>query len=194
MDEQTSWKGHSFTLFVFVGIVVLCSIFFVLGMLVGRTQSGPVLAQASEPASGPAENPAVKVPEKTAVKPPEKAPEMTFFDSVKKAEPAPLEPLPAPASKPAVAAPPPAAPPVVAPAPGKRVTFFQVAALKKPADAEKLVRELKAKGFPAFILSPAAGDAVPYHRVQVGPFAENEVADAQVKLQDAGYKQLVVKR
>ena len=36
MEEQTTWKGHSFTLLVFTGIVVLCSIFFILGMLVGR--------------------------------------------------------------------------------------------------------------------------------------------------------------
>ena len=38
MEEPVSWKGHSFTLFVFAGIVALCSIFFVLGMLVGRIQ------------------------------------------------------------------------------------------------------------------------------------------------------------
>ena len=38
MDEQVTWKGHSFTLLVFAGIVFLCSIFFVLGMLVGRGQ------------------------------------------------------------------------------------------------------------------------------------------------------------
>ena len=33
MEEQTTWKGHTFTLLVFTGIVVLCSIFFILGML-----------------------------------------------------------------------------------------------------------------------------------------------------------------
>ena len=38
MEDQASWKSHSFTLLVFTGIVVLCSIFFILGMLVGRTQ------------------------------------------------------------------------------------------------------------------------------------------------------------
>ncbi len=38
MDEQVTWKGQSFTLLVFAGIVFLCSIFFVLGMLVGRGQ------------------------------------------------------------------------------------------------------------------------------------------------------------
>ena len=38
MEETTSWKNHSFTLLIFGGIVMLCSIFFVLGMLVGRNQ------------------------------------------------------------------------------------------------------------------------------------------------------------
>src|SRR4026208_2123753 len=39
MDEtNTTWKNHSFTLLIFGGIVALCFIFFVLGMLVGRNQ------------------------------------------------------------------------------------------------------------------------------------------------------------
>src|SRR6187399_3177294 len=46
MDEQVSWKGQSFTLLVFGGIVFLCSIFFVLGMLVGRGQ-GEKAAEAA---------------------------------------------------------------------------------------------------------------------------------------------------
>ena len=37
-DTNTTWKNHSFTLLIFGGIVALCLIFFVLGMLVGRNQ------------------------------------------------------------------------------------------------------------------------------------------------------------
>ena len=48
-NEQTSWKGHTFTLLVFTGIVVLCSIFFILGMLVGRDQ-GQKIASSAAPA------------------------------------------------------------------------------------------------------------------------------------------------
>src|SRR6188768_3733104 len=48
MEEQTSWKGHSFTLLVFGGIVVLCSIFFVLGMLVGRNQGQRMAENSAE--------------------------------------------------------------------------------------------------------------------------------------------------
>ena len=47
MEESTSWKGHSFTLLVFGGIVFLCSIFFVLGMLVGRGQGQRAAETAS---------------------------------------------------------------------------------------------------------------------------------------------------
>ena len=37
MDDN-SWRGHNFTLLIFGGVVVLCSIFFILGMMVGRAQ------------------------------------------------------------------------------------------------------------------------------------------------------------
>ena len=45
-ETTTSWRNHSFTLLVFGGIVVLCSIFFVLGMLVGRNQGQRIAEQA----------------------------------------------------------------------------------------------------------------------------------------------------
>jgi hypothetical protein len=54
MEDQTSWKGHTFTLVVFTGIVVLCSIFFILGMLVGRAQAQKLVSNG--PAGGSAKN------------------------------------------------------------------------------------------------------------------------------------------
>ena len=56
MDEtNTTWKNHSFTLLIFGGIVALCFIFFVLGMLVGRNQGQRLaeIAAAEEAASKP---------------------------------------------------------------------------------------------------------------------------------------------
>src|SRR5436190_1536549 len=85
MEDQTSWKGHTFTLLVFTGIVVLCSIFFILGMLVGRAQAQKLVANA--PVASSAKNDA-----KTASKD-EKA-DLTFYDSVKKEESAALQPAP----------------------------------------------------------------------------------------------------
>src|SRR6266550_806298 len=52
MEESVSWRGHSFTLLVFAGIVVLCSIFFILGMLVGRNQ-GQRLAEIASAETRP---------------------------------------------------------------------------------------------------------------------------------------------
>ena len=45
-ESTTSWKNHSFTMLIFGGIVVLCSIFFVLGMLVGRNQGQKIAETA----------------------------------------------------------------------------------------------------------------------------------------------------
>ena len=45
-ETNTSWKNHSFTLLIFGGIVALCFIFFVLGMLVGRNQGKRIAEEA----------------------------------------------------------------------------------------------------------------------------------------------------
>jgi len=79
MEDQTSWKGHTFTLIVFTGIVVLCSIFFILGMLVGRTQ-GQKLALAASVSAAAKSDAARPVPREDS------RPDLTFFDSVKKTE------------------------------------------------------------------------------------------------------------
>src|SRR6185369_17708315 len=79
---EQSWKGHSFTLLVFTGIVVLSSIFFILGMLVGRSQ-GQKIASTSASAA------AAKADAKSAAKEEDKT-DFTFYDSVKKDPPAAL--------------------------------------------------------------------------------------------------------
>jgi cell division septation protein DedD len=180
MDDQNSWKGHTFTLMIFGGIVLLCSIFFVLGMLVGHSQSikmATVAAAAPAPAPA-AETPSAKASAKESAKE-EKPPDLTFYESVDKKKSQPLVTTPPPA--PAKVEPP-------APAPVTGVNF-QVSALKKQNDAEKMVGELKKKGFRAFILNPAPNDRVPFYRVQVGPFSDPVDAEAaKQKLEKAGYK------
>src|SRR2546426_6231763 len=98
MEDQTSWKGHSFTLLVFTGIVVLCSIFFILGMLVGRAQGQKIAFAAAAP-KAEAEAPGKE----------NTTPELTFYDSVKKPELPTLEPPPPPEIKPVIPDPPKAA-------------------------------------------------------------------------------------
>jgi cell division septation protein DedD len=177
MEEQTSWKGHSFTLLVFAGIVVLCSIFFILGMLVGRTQGQKLAAvEASEAVA------------KAEIKPVEdEKPELTFYESVENKQ-LPLEQPVTARPEPAR----PAAPKAVTPAPPASVINFQIGALRKASDAEKLLGELKKRDFRAFILAPPPGEANPFFRVQVGPFAEEqEAALTKRRLESAGYKPIV---
>jgi cell division septation protein DedD len=187
MEEQASWKGHTFTLFVFTGIVVLCSIFFILGMLVGKAQAQKIASSAA-----PAET--LKAESKPA--PPDEKPNFTFYDSVKKEEPAALQPAPAKPDSPPVTERPngePAPPPPVT-SRLETVINYQIAALRKSADAEKLLAEVKKKGFRAFILAPTADDPNPLFRVQVGPFTDPvEAQDGKKKLESAGYQPIFKK-
>ncbi len=193
MEEQASWKTHSFTLFVFAGIVVLCSIFFILGMLVGRAQ-GQKIASAG-PGAAASKNEA-KAPAK------DDKPELTFYESIKKEEPPALQPpaaTPDPAPLPTAplkkAVPEPAAgASAAAPPRPANVVNYQIAALRKASDAEKLVNEVKKKGFRAFILAPPDNDPNPFFRVQVGPFADLvEAQGAKNRLESEGYQAILKK-
>ena len=177
MDDQTSWRGHSFTLLIFGGVVILCSIFFILGMLVGRTQAEAV---AADPVA--------------AMFPEEKDPEeldLTFYESVDQTETLPLES--ARASEPAPS-PPPAAP---TPPPLRtfdRAVTLQIAALSSADQAARLQDEVRAMGFAVFVLRPSPEDTSGLHRVQVGPLSDAEVAGVQARLEAAGYEPIVRRR
>jgi cell division septation protein DedD len=179
MEEQTSWKGHTFTLMIFGGIVMLCSIFFVLGMLVGRTQSVKIGTVASADAA-----------------PKASSKELALQDLPESEPPAPSLP-----SKPVETLTPPPAPAIEVSKPEKEqraaappITMnLQVIALNKRADAEKVVDNLKKKGFRAFMLTPAPGDVNPYYRVQVGASDQFEAESLKRKLEAAGFKPIVKK-
>ncbi len=178
MEEQTTWKGHSLTLLVFAGIVVLCSIFFILGMLVGRQQGQKIASIATAEA-------ATTKPDAKST-PVEEKPELTFFNSVEKEKAAPpLEPAreldPPATERPAKSA-------------AVNAINFQIGAVKKSKDADKLLGEVKNKGFKAFILAPPPGEANPFYRVQVGPFSDTIKAEsARKSLEAAGYKPILKK-
>jgi len=190
MEEQATWKSHTFTLLVFSGIVVLCSIFFILGMLVGRGQGQKI-------ATAQAASEVVKAEAKSATA--DAKPDFTFYDSVKKQEPAALQPPPAPA-KPAPAAEPPAKaekpadPPPPVTSKRENTLTYQIGAVTKSADAETLLSDLRARDFRGFILAPSAGESNPFYRVQVGPFSNAvEAESAKKKLEQAGYKPILKK-
>ena len=191
MEDQTTWKGHTFTLLVFTGIVVLCSIFFILGMLVGRAQSQKLATNAT--VSSSAKNEA-----KTSPK--DDKPDLTFYDSRKDDSTlaAPFKPALAPEPPPVETPkekPGSAARAVEKPSPAPTMVInWQIAAVRKDADAQKLLDQVRKKGFKAFILAPAEGDSNPYFRVQVGPFSDAiEAQDVKKKLEEAKYQPILKK-
>ena len=183
MEEPASWKTHSFTLFVFGGIVVLCSIFFVLGMLVGRSQGQRMAEMAS------AESGAKKISATDAAG----GQELTFYKTVEAPElkPDPPQVTPTRAEEPAKedtdSAPEPEADPKI---------FLQIAAVSQQKDAERELENVKSKGFSsALILSPTAQSTDRLYRIQVGPYdTDEEAAVAKKELEAKGFKQVYLKR
>jgi len=185
MQDETSWKSHTFTLLVFAGIVVLCSIFFILGMLIGRNQ-GQKLAFAATAGA------AAKADAKLAPKE-ESRPDLTFFDSVRQSGSQSLEAV-APDPAKAFEHEPSAATASAAPRSPEKVLNYQIGAVRKSGDADKLLDEVKKRGFKAFIIAPPPDDINPFFRVQVGPFVDMiEAEEAKKKLESAGYQPILKK-
>jgi cell division septation protein DedD len=179
--EEGSWRSQNFTLLIFAGVVVLCSIFFVLGMLVGRSQG----VGASEVASAPE----VTVSEEPE---PEEL-DLRFYEAVEESQPSPLEGSGTSSPVVATRAAEPENPsgPASNPTPALAITL-QIAALSNADQAEALRQEISDRGLPAFVLRPAPGDQPPLHRVQVGPFNdESEVARVRAVLESEGYEPIV---
>ncbi len=204
---------------MFFGLVILCSVFFVLGYGVGKTQFDTTVRAAS--VSTPAENIST-APAGAPVKPAEKpqaaipAPGDWSFPTAGTAskpsdrlEPAPPKPAAsragdvkvelnrAPshpgAAKPAAmeTAPAKVTSRLRAPALPKGSIVLQVAALSKEADALALADALQRKNFSAFVLQPM-GDNL--YRVQVGPYSDASSADAGKKaLFREGFKAILKK-
>jgi DedD protein len=200
---------------LFLGVVLLCGVFFTLGYVMGRTQSGlpmPLHASADSKnfiAHGGAvktENP--DTGEKGASN------EWDFYSKGKdpnKLEPNPNAPVssapvaPAPSGRitsthrPADSPSAPAAQPVAANSNELRrfqapriphgAVVVQLAALRKEADALALADAAQQKHFPSFVVIPA-GDHL-YH-VQVGPYSDGPAAQkAKDALVQAGFNPII---
>jgi DedD protein len=197
---------------LFLGVVLLCAVFFTLGYVMGRTQyGGPVhAAEAMGKLISPSSSPAsVKPKPAEAPAPPAKSEWDFYTKDSRQPEPAPK----AAASKPAVAAPIPAvatkkpgAPPAatttpVAASPAKPAARFdapklpkgaivvQVAALTRETDALAMADTIQQKRFPAFVVTPTTDN---FYRVQVGPYADEKSADAaKHSLEQVGFKPII---
>jgi len=206
-DTTTSWKNHSFTLLVFGGIVVLCSIFFVLGMLVGRNQGKGIAERAfAEEAKNkpvavagaddiqlnyypensekdlklvPAEEPR---PEDLAV--PQAAAINGGSSSTARrdvpAEKATAKPSPTPKtiSK---------SPVEKTPAPTSKDRYVQLMSTKNQKQAKSELKKVQSKGFKGVIMEVTLQNER-WHRVVVGPYKESEINLTLSDLKAKGYK------
>jgi DedD protein len=198
---------------LFLGVVLLCCVFFTLGYVMGRPQYNNSLVQAA-----PAEKPApvtARTPQSAAQQTPS-SPEWDFYTE-KKTTDIPLKPAPPAWTRPNSSATessratessaplrssiaPPAAP--VVPARSSAATparfrppriahgaiVLQVGALKSEGDALNMADLLQQKGFSAFVVAPASDN---FYRVQVGPFATQAASEkARQALEREGFKSI----
>jgi DedD protein len=194
----------------FLGVVLLCGVFFTLGYVMGHNQyGGSVQASTSltrrlSPAGTPDSAPAkTKEKEKDAENPAGPAASEWDFYAKKKADnrlepaPKPAASAPAPAvnAKSAPAAPAASGKGVVSPArfqppsmPKGAITL-QLAALTRESDALALADALQQKKFPSYVVTPAS-DAL--FRVQVGPYSDVKSAEAaKAALDREGFKAII---
>lgn len=196
---------------LFLGVVVLCGVFFTLGYVMGKTQySGLVhAAEALERGNTPvrAEKPAAQSPSTSA---PSNG-EWDFYTKNGDGDKDTLQPapnaLPAPSSpsrdssgsksvsnaSPANAAPGPKTIPTSArfqpPRMFKGSIVLQVAAVTRQGDALVVADALQQKRFPAFVVTPTSDN---FYRVQVGPYSDPKAAEsARLALDHAGFKAII---
>lgn len=187
-DETTDDGFHEiqFTgkqlVFLFMATTVVLIFTFLAGVLVGRDlavkRGDELIAGVSAPAT-PTEAAETGPP---AVEPPTPPAEdeLSYHNrlqsnaaSEEKPQPKPPEPKPEPPA--AAPSPPPSTPADVSvPATGRPGTWvIQVIALRDRAAAAALVQRLAAKGYPAFLESPASG----LYRVRVGRYNDRREAE-----------------
>lgn len=183
--ERTIGSGHLVALFL--GIVVLCCVFFILGYEMGRAQferGGATVATkpaAPAPATAPKEEtPSPGWPSGTSGGGSAPAKSSTPAGSV---PPATASKAPAGGSGGAHGS---AAESLKAPEIPRGAIVLQVAANRNESDALNLAKLLQEKGFPAFVLTPSTDD---WYRVQVGPYADAKSAEqAKAALAHEGFK------
>jgi cell division septation protein DedD len=176
---------------IFFGLVLICSVFFTLGYVVGHANGGGEKTDIVGPV------PSTGTP---SGKP--SATNRTNNDLAPVSSSTPAPPAVVPASQPQTSIAPspaprstdstytPASAPDVKPATGGTYTV-QVAAVSKQEDAQSLVSALQKKQYPVFVAN-VPGDSL-FH-VQVGPFSDPKEAEAmRVRLAGEGYDAIVKK-
>ncbi len=172
---------------LFLGVVLLCAVFFSLGYVMGKAQYGYSSVHAAEAGR---QLPSAHASSKT-VPPPPPIPPNSEWDFYSKSpnnglEPAPKSPSASP-NKPAIPAPPPGR--LEAPRLVKGSIVVQVAAVTHQSDALAVADALQQKQFPSFVVAPTTDN---FYRVQVGPYQDEKSAQAAIQALDhAGFKAII---
>jgi cell division septation protein DedD len=197
---------------LFVGVVILCAVFFTLGYVMGRSHYSAAV-QADTGAI-------VAAVDRERVQPKSKKdqnlapePEWDFYanqsnNHLEKPEPAPAPEPKRSSERPLVvanrSASVPAAFTPLGPSPSRAATrpvkmvspkitgnsvLLQVAAVTHQGDAMAMAEALQRKKFPSFVIPPS-GDG--FYRVQVGPYPDDRSAEnAKAALDRAGFKAII---
>ncbi len=156
-------------LFIVASLYVIASAFiFLLGILIGQSIEERKILRREEPA--------VKVPVKSDA--PKADQEMTFYGLLSKPDPAPPRTEEPPAS----------------PGAAKTPWTVQVTAFRNRAAADKMVTELKKRGYRAYVTSGRLNEKT-FYRVRVGAYGSRREAMAEVqKLKAAKYENAMIMR
>jgi DedD protein len=191
---------------LFLGVVLLCGVFFTLGYVMGHSQDGGSVHASDSPLRAA---PAVAISPKTKETEKPAAPAPADWDFYAKKDENHLEPAAkpaAPSSQPAVVTKPAGAPaaaeaktiaePVTKPPAKyqpprmlKGAIVLQLAALRRESDALAMADAVQQKRFPSFVVTPTTDSL---YRVQVGPYPDEHAAEAaQAALERAGFKAIL---
>ncbi|MGC2330110.1 MAG: SPOR domain-containing protein [Candidatus Acidiferrales bacterium] len=190
---------------LFLGVVLLCGVFFTLGYVMGKTQySGLVHAAEALSHTSPDRASQKPVPAGPATTPAPANGEWDFYSKNNNDDR--LQPAAKPSASAARDGGEPAAPARVArsapaaktvpaserfqaPRMSKGSVVLQVAALTHQGDALAMADALQQKRFPAFVVAPTSDS---FYRVQVGPYPDAKAADsAKNALDRAGFKAII---
>ena len=216
LDTKSFRIDYRHLAFFFLGAVCVCAVFFSLGFVVGRAQAfetalkdqedpkgAPPVPGSTLAAAGKEESPVVtesarKVDGATHDQPrADYRKDLDFYSAVKEQKVDqnfhPESPKPnktVPSAKKSKADSDSQVESTAARNGGSRagVVSLQVAALKSSAEADRLAKTLKSKGYPVFIVNPAKDDASKLIRVQIGPYtSEAEATKVKARLSTDGY-------
>jgi DedD protein len=190
---------------LFLGVVLLCGVFFTLGYVMGRNQFGGSVHAESAIRNTPLSSTKSKGVEEPAPT----TPDWDFYPNGNKKDTDHLtQPAPAAKSAPIPNAPPKsntnsvaaASPKASAPdtksasrfqqpAIPKASIVLQVAALRRQGDALEMAEAIQQKRFPCFVATPSSDN---YYRVQVGPYQDIASAEsAKRALEQLGFKPII---